>query len=93
MSSASPSKAEIESFIKAGADGELAVVQQLLGKYAKRIIDCKDSDGRTAVRRAALSGHTEVVRLLISSQADLNIQDNVSTVLCCVYAYSSRGEG
>ena len=35
-------------------------------------------DGQTALHRASSSGHTDVVKLLVDSGAQINIKDKVS---------------
>ena len=37
-------------------------------------------EGRTALINASSGGHTEVVRLLLQSQADVNAQDEVMII-------------
>ena len=45
-------------------------------------------DGQTALHHASSNGHTDVVKLLVDSGAQLDHKDNVSTepsmMLCCV---------
>ena len=40
--------------------------------------------GGTALHAAVVLGHVEVVTFLVNAEADLNIQDEVSTCIGCV---------
>ena len=55
--------------------GNLAEVQAQVGNFD---INAKGECDRTALFSAAMKGHTEVVKLLLSLNADVNIP-NVST--------------
>ena len=55
--------------------GNLAEVQAQVGKFD---INAKGEDGTTALCYAAWQGHTEVVKLLLSLNPDVNLPD-VST--------------
>ena len=57
--------------------GNLAEVQAQVKNFD---INAKGEGDRTALYRAAMEGHTEVVKLLLSLNADVNIP-NVSTLL------------
>ena len=59
----------------AALTGNLAQVQSLIHNFD---INAKGAYGRTALWRAASEGHTEVVYLLLTLNADVNIP-NVST--------------
>ena len=57
--------------------GDLA---QVLSQLRYFDVNTRDDDGETALCTAAGEGHTEVVKLLLTNNADVNIP-NVSTLL------------
>ena len=44
-------------------------------------------DGDTALHDAANGGYTETVNQLVSVGADINIINNVSQYVCCIYVW------
>ena len=58
-------------WFQAATKGDLAVIQQ--GINDKIDVNCRDSDGRTALIGAAFYGHILLVEYLILQQADVNI--------------------
>jgi ankyrin repeat protein len=66
-----PDKHDCTPFWYAAAQGHLATVR-ILGRYAN--IDGRDTDGYTPLAIAALKGHVEVVRFLLSLNSDDNIR-------------------
>ena len=67
--------AEDNELHAAAKRGDLVQVQQSLDSYD---INAKGEDDETALVKAAREGHVEVVQLLLSFNADVNIP-NVST--------------
>lgn len=49
---------------------------RLLCKKKKQLIDDKDAYGRTPLHLAALSGHTEALKVLLDSGCDSSLTDN-----------------
>jgi len=80
MSSVSPSQDEINKFVDAGFNGELAVIQQMLGQYGKNIINGQQSNGNTALMLAAVNGYTDCVLALLRAGANTDLKNNVSNV-------------
>ena len=61
----------------AARDGKLGQVRSQVLNFD---INAKGKDGETALLKAARSGHTDVVKLLLSCNADVNIPTNVSRI-------------
>ena len=64
-------KAPDISIHKFAFDGNIAVVKQLLTDGVN--VNAKEEDGGTALHWASQEGHKEIVELLISSGADVNV--------------------
>ena len=60
-------------WFQAAEKGNLALIQQATND--KIDVNCKDSEGRTAVYLAAWKGHLQLVEYLITQHADLSIAD------------------
>ena len=71
----SPKVVNESQWFQAAEKGDLAVIQQ--GINDKIDVNCRDSEGRTAVYWAARKGHVQLVEYLISLHSDLSIA-NVS---------------
>ena len=60
-------------WFQAAQQGDLALIQQ--GINDKIDVNCRDSNGRTAVWWAAAKGHLQLVEYFIAQHADLSIAD------------------
>ena len=58
-------------WFQAAEKGDLAVIQK--GINDKIDVNCRDSDGQTALWWAACKGHLQLVEYLITQHADLSI--------------------
>eukprot|EP00964_Phaeocystis_antarctica_P163309 scaffold139250_cov223-Phaeocystis_antarctica.AAC.1 len=56
----------------ATAAGQEALVRMLLQRGAS--VDLQDSDGFTALMRAAINGYTTIVQALLDAKADASLQ-------------------
>lgn len=65
----------VKVFLKAAEKGKIDVVSKILDSN-ESFINCKDCDGYTALHRASYNGHVEMVKLLISLNADVNSVTN-----------------
>lgn len=63
-----------EDFWLAAKNGDAAKVQELIAAGVD--INAKDDDGWTALMKASLNRHYDVVKVLIDNGADVNIRDN-----------------
>ena len=50
--------------------------------YFSKILNVMNQNGKTALHAAALRNRQEIVKLLLDSGVDINIKDEVSTVVC-----------
>jgi ankyrin repeat protein len=57
-------------FLKAAEKGKINYVAQILEKDTS-LINCKDSDGYSALHRASYNGHVEMVKVLLNGGADI----------------------
>ena len=64
-----PGAADRRPLHRSAGAGHMECCVYLLEQGA--IIDCIDKSGRTALHWAAISGHTEIVKLLLSHNADI----------------------
>ena len=60
----------LKVFLKAAEKGKINYVLNVLEKDAG-LINCKDSDGYSALHRAAYNGHVEMVKTLLKNGADI----------------------
>ena|SRR5688572_20190967 len=67
---------DISQFFEAVVGGDTDRVRFLL-EANPDLIGARDTDGATALHRAAFNGHRSVVELLCSAGADLNARDDV----------------
>lgn len=63
-----------DQLVRAAAQGQFSVVEGLLHQYSDKA-DAKSS-GKTCLQVASHQGHTELVRLLLSKSASLEIADD-----------------
>lgn len=73
---ATPGAKEIEAFHYIAAKGSKVALKQIIDKYGDAIVDARDDHGRTAMVHAAITGHKEVMDLLLEAGADINAADN-----------------
>jgi hypothetical protein len=66
---------EFERFIQAAKTGDLEVTRTVVENHPD-FINAKDETGATALHYAALSGHRELVQLLVKLGADINARDD-----------------
>lgn len=71
-----PTTKEIETFHYIAAKGSKVALQAMLDKYGADIVDARDDHGRTAMIHAAITGHKEVMDMLLEHGADINAADN-----------------
>ena len=67
-------KEENDELIRAGFEGNLEKVQELLNNDAD--VNAKNKLGNTALINASMTGHTETVALLLEKGADVNANNN-----------------
>ena len=63
-------KYTLKVFLKAAEKGRINYVLKILETDAS-LINCKDSDGYSALHRAAYNGHVEMVKTLLKNGADI----------------------
>ena len=63
-------KYTVKVFLKAAEKGKLDYAVQILKKDAS-LINCKDSDGYSALHRASYNGHVDMVKVLLNHGADI----------------------
>ena len=63
-----------DRLVRAAAQGQTDIVQELLNKYADKV-DAKSS-GKTCLQVASHQGHLELVSLLLSRSASLEVADD-----------------
>ena len=74
------------ALIWAADNGHLAAVVELL-KHPAIDVNCVDLDGHSALTWAVDKGHTELVRVLLGRDLDLNVRDHEGyTPLICATA-------
>ena len=56
----------------------MQTVRELVKAEGPHVVNKKDSDDGTALTYAAMSGHVEMISLLIGLGVDLNVQDAIS---------------
>ena len=80
---------EKDRFVDACLDNNVAYVKSALEKY-KQLADAKDEHGITVLILASTKGNKEIVDLLISHGADVNMQcetiQNESALICAAYS-------
>lgn len=87
-------KAEVdktkEEFINACLDNNVAYVKNMLEKNKQLANTAKDEHGMTVLIMASINGNKEIVELLISSGADVNMQceaiQNENALICAAYS-------
>ena len=60
----------VKVFLKAAEKGKIDYALKILEKDAS-LINCKDSDGYSALHRAAYNGHAHMVKVLLYHGADI----------------------
>ena len=60
-------------WFQAAENGDLALIKK--GINVKTDVNCRDSEGRTAMWWAAQEGHLQLVEYLVTQHADLSIAD------------------
>ena len=58
-------------FLTAAQKGSTEAVKTILERFGEEILGFKDDDGYTALHRASYNGHVDVVKLLLSSGANV----------------------
>jgi ankyrin repeat protein len=71
------------ALLSASRNGQIKVVQEILKGEERSDIDLVDDNGYTSLHIAAASGHTEVVRILLENDANVNAKskDEMTPVL------------
>ena len=54
-------------------------------------VNTKDEDGRTALHLAAYNGHTEIAKLLLANNADVNVMDAVGQTQTALHIAAWQG--
>lgn len=83
-----------KAFLKAAEKGKKDLVIKFLEKEG-RFINCKDSDGYSALHRASYNGHVDVVKVLLVHGADIGSKtENDWQPLHCACRWGElRGSG
>ncbi|XP_023248257.1 ankyrin repeat and sterile alpha motif domain-containing protein 1B-like [Copidosoma floridanum] len=92
-----------QELLEAARNGNVAVVEKILGQRAKRSgplaslrrgqgANVQDSSGYSALHHAALNGHKEVVKLLLQHEASTNIVDAKGSSPLHLAAWSGNSE-
>ena len=64
----------VRAILKAAGGGDLAKVEELLGRD-RSLVDARDATGSTPLHRAAWKGHLALAQALLDHGADPNRQD------------------
>lgn len=83
-----PSKDGVTPLIAASSEGHVTVVERLL-QESSIDVNQRDKDGTTSIMAAAAKGHVENVSKLISSKADVNLQ-NIDGHTALMFAYNGK---
>lgn len=96
MSTPTPTPEEIKAFCHAARDGDIATVALYLEEYGDRIVNARDTKdindayNARAITWAAFNGRDDVIRLLLSCNADVNgggTDDRSALNWASAYAY------
>lgn len=90
-----------EDLLEAARNGNVAVVEKILGQRAKRSgplaslrrgpgVNARDSSGFSCLHHAALNGHKEIVKLLLDHDAYTNIIDSKGSTPLHLAAWSGN---
>jgi ankyrin repeat protein/L-ascorbate metabolism protein UlaG (beta-lactamase superfamily) len=64
-----------EELFKAAKEGDLAKVQEMVGKNPE-LVKAKDEEGETPLHEAAAAGHIAIVEYLLTKGADIDARNN-----------------
>lgn len=87
----SHSNATSDQLVRASAQGQFEVVQQLLKEVPASIVDIR-SGGKTSLQVAAHQGHLPVVKLLLHAGASVNASDNDGDTCLHYAAFGNQPE-
>lgn len=87
----SQSNAASDQLVRASAQGQFEVVQQLLRDVSVNIVDTR-SGGKTSLQVSAHQGHLAIVMLLLNAGAAVNASDNDGDTCLHYAAFGNQAE-
>lgn len=80
-----------DQLVRASAQGQIAMVQQLLKELSHSMVDAR-SGGKTSLQVAAHQGHIPIVQFLLQSGASVNSRDNDGDTCLHYAAFGNQPE-